>query len=563
MHRLLVACVAAVVASGSALVIGSASTAPGSAPDPRAVARQILDSPAGHFMSGSARQALQIMATGDRNLSSGADSQSSAARSAASTRVAQGGEGPGSPAFSNVRVNNPAEDSHQTDQTTQSETSIAAVGKKVAVGFNDSQIGLLFLTAAANLNGYGYSTDGGASFTDGGVIPNHDGCNNLGDPWLASDRQSAMYYSSLALCLEPPGVSFLDIGVAKSTDGGKTWAKPVIVTTSLHSFFYLADKDALTVGRDPAVASKDVLYDAWDDQSLDPNTLMIANGLPVAHSNDGGATWTIVYADRVPLFNPCPNGGATFTQYIGAVPIVDPSNGNLYVAALKFFADCPTPGGGKGGAVTRSIVVFKSTDGGNSFTGMKVADVTPAAPPFDGFNLGEGKFMRNLELPTVAMAGGNLYIAWNDGGSTGASAGHSHIRLASSGNGGAAWTTKFITSGANDEMQPAASGDESGLHILYYRRNADNTLDVRVSNSEDGTSFDAKRVTTKSFPGVFTLPPFDPIIAFGYMGDYIANISAGGSQLFAWGDNRDIVHNFLWPNGRNDPDVFFAAQSGG
>ena len=44
------------------------------------------------------------------------------------------------------------------------------------------------------------------------------------------------------------------------------------------------------------------------------------------------------------------------------------------------------------------------------------------------------------------------------------------------------------------------------------------------------------------------------------MGDYIANVSDGSHQYFAWGDNRDTVTDFLYPNGRSDPDVFFARQ---
>ncbi len=66
------------------------------------------------------------------------------------------------------------------------------------------------------------------------------------------------------------------------------------------------------------------------------------------------------------------------------------------------------------------------------------------------------------------------------------------------------------------------------------------------------------RVTSQSFPGVYNAPQFDPIIATAYMGDYIANVSDGSHQYFAWGDNRDVVTNFLWPQGRHDPDVFFA-----
>src|SRR5881628_199128 len=117
-----------------------------------------------------------------------------------------------SPARRPDRANDPGEDTHQPDQTTQSETSIAAVGDRVVVGFNDSQTTLLALTAGSDLSGYGYSTNGGASFVDGGALPNAPGCINVGDPWLASDRGGAFYYSNLALC-----ATGIFVGVAKST----------------------------------------------------------------------------------------------------------------------------------------------------------------------------------------------------------------------------------------------------------------------------------------------------------------------------------------------------------
>ena len=90
--------------------------------------------------------------------------------------------------------------------------------------------------------------------------------------------------------------------------------------------------------------------------------------------------------------------------------------------------------------------------------------------------------------------------------------------------------------------------------------NGTRVLDAFVSDSSDGSSFTATRVTTQSFPGVYNIPNFDPIIAFAYMGDYISGVSSGGHQYFAWGDNRDVVTSFHWPNGRHDPDVFFAER---
>ena len=68
-----------------------------------------------------------------------------------------------------------------------------------------------------------------------------------------------------------------------------------------------------------------------------------------------------------------------------------------------------------------------------------------------------------------------------------------------------------------------------------------------------------RAITSRSYPGVFTIPQFDPIIAEGYMGDYLSSVSAGGRPCLAWVDNRDIVTNTLWTDGRHDPDVFFAS----
>ena len=81
-----------------------------------------------------------------------------------------------------------------------------------------------------------------------------------------------------------------------------------------------------------------------------------------------------------------------------------------------------------------------------------------------------------------------------------------------------------------------------------------------IGNSLNGTSFITKRVTSQPFRGTLTVPQFDPIIAFGYMGDYIANVRKGSRDYFAWGDNRGSVTDFLYPHGRNDPDVFFAKR---
>ena len=520
-------------------LIGGSAASPTPPPTRQEIAQKILNSIAGQTLTSPARAYMESVARGDRSLA--ADSAGSTVKGVNVTSGAPGGGG----SLTNVRVNNPAEDSHQTDQTTQSETSIAVSGSNVAVGFNDSQHALLFLTAGGNLTGYAYSTDGGGTFTDGGVLPNDTGNVNVGDPWLASDSGGTMYFSTLTF----QGTTLnLLVGVSSSTNGGATWTSAVAIPNPPSMFFYAADKDALTTG--PGNGN---LYDVWDDFTVD-STFNIFSGLPVAHSTDGGHTWTVVYASKVPLFGP----GCSFTQYIGAQPLAV-SGTTVFDAAEMISINNPTctfPGP----APTFSEAVFVSSDGGSTWSAGANIPITSSTQGFGAFILGPGQVMRNLEFPTLAAFKGSVYMAWNDGGD---GSGHSHIRLAKLDMSGNLIATTFVTSGTNDEAQPAMSAD-SALHIAYCQistaSNGTGQLDVFTSNSNNAVSWKTQRVTSQSFPGVFTVPQFDPIIAFGYMGDYIAQVSDGKNQYIAWGDNRDTVTNFLWPNGRNDPDVFFAKQ---
>ena len=524
-----------VLTIGVVTAIGATST---TRLDRAGVAQRLLRSPIARHLTAPALAALQMSANGTRQFGTSMNQVTGGDLPAGRPGAALGR----SP-LTNVRVNDPAEDSHQVDQTTQSEPMVTVSGSNVAVGFNDSQTALLALTAGGDLTGYAYSTDGGASFHDGGALPNAPGFVNLGDPWLAHDRAGRMYFGNLAL----DGTSGnLDVGVAKSSDGGRTWSAPTPTLKPGSSVFYQADKDAIAAGRDPGDASRDDVYAAWDDFSADA-TGHFTLGLPVAHSTDGGATWTVAYADQTRVSD----DSCTFKQYIGAQPFVDAATGTLYVVAERIGAEDPTCAGVPG---TLSQWIFRSTDGGRTFSkGVQIAAVTPAFPS-GALELGPGKLMRDAEFPAIAELGGTLYVAWNDGAT-----GHSHIRLASSSDGGHTWALRWVTEGASTELQPALSAD-TALHILYYQANANRTLDTIVADSSNGTSFTTERVTTQSFPGVFTAPQFDPIIAPAYMGDYIGNVSDGTHQYFVWGDNRDQVTNFLWPGGRQDPNVYLAKR---
>jgi hypothetical protein len=538
---LVAATVGALIASGLLATGGSAAPTP-DRPTKQEIAQRLLQRRA-QFMTPPARTYLSMIANGNRSFSQ--EPEESAAKAGQPQAEAHAAESLPAAAFTNVRVNDPGADRRFLDQTTQSETTIAAHGNNVAVGYNDSQQTLLFLTAAASITGFSFSTDGGRTFTDGGALPNAPGQVNVGDPWMASDRDGRFYYATLAFD------QFINLGVsvARSGNGGRTWSAPVELIDSASYGFYQGDKEAMTAGRDPTVASRDNLYVAWDDFFCDPTFTDCFTGLPVARSTDHGVTWQLTYADRAPLFGE----GCSFQQYIGAQPFVDSRNGTLYVAAERIAVDDPDC---QGAPEVRSEVIFKSTDGGQTFgPRVTIATTAPAARGADGITdvlfLDPGRAIRTIEFPVIARVGGTLYVAWNDGAQ-----GPSHIHLASSSD-GATWSLSWATRGTANELQPALSGDADGLHLLYYRVGSNNRINVLLQD-RSGATTRVRRVNTVSFPGVFNAPQFDPIIAFFYMGDYIANISSGGHRLFAWGDNRDIVRNQLWPQGRNDPDVFFA-----
>jgi hypothetical protein len=542
-----------------------ATSAQTAAPADRAqAARDLLASPAARFISPMGLTSLAAMA--GLNPALGADTATGDQGAGdAAIRSMTPQEAPvAASRLENVRVNDPRQDSRQQDQTTQSETAIAVTGDSIVVGFNDSQQALLVPTAGASLSGFAYSTNGGESFVDAGALPNAGGCIDTGDPWLTADRAGNVFYSNLVSCATGGFV-----GVARSRDGGRTFAAPTVILPQSVPAFFFADKPALTTGRDPVTAARDNLYDAWDDFSLASASAVAGgggggggggapvemSGLAVARSIDSGGHWTVTYAAKAPLFQQCPNdpNAIAMTQYLGAQPFVDPASGLLFVASEKIAQTCPTTPGAPSNPQTLTQVIFSSSDGGQTFgPEIKVADAVFSLPT-GALQLAPGRVMRNADFPTVAMLGSNLFVAWNDGRT-----GRSHIVLSRSSD-GVHWSAPAsVTSGAGDELQPAMSSDGGTLQILYYHRNADNTLDVHLASSGDGSTFTFQRITNRSFPGALTFPQSDPIIAQTYMGDYIANVSAGGHRFYAWGDNRDVVTDLLYPQGRPDPDVFFA-----
>jgi N-acetylneuraminic acid mutarotase len=412
------------------------------------------------------------------------------------------------------RVNDPSQDSNPSI-TTQSETTVAVYRSRVLVGWNN----LAQLRRTSSISGYGYSEDGGQTFTDAGVIPPVFGGVSLGDPSLAVDSAGNFYYGQVGL--NDKGLAF--IGVAKSTDGGRTFYAPIDASRSVTSPNSFQDKPFIAVDTTGGPDDGHV-YVAWTNISRDGGLIAFARSL------DGGKH----FQDAIPL-----SPELSFGQ--GAIPAVGP-HGEIYVAWEDMYA----PG----------IRITKSVDGGRTFgadgVGNKlIARVVPIGEPgspatCNGRRILKGYIDAAVEFPSLAVnpVNGEIYVVYD---SHPPGPDESDIYFVRSSDGGRTWSSPERVNDdrtPNDQFMPAIAVAGNGtLSVIWYdRRNDPDNLkfDVYQADSTDGgrTWEPNERVSSVSS----NVPPLNPNFDLGrpcYMGDYIGITADARSFYLAWGDNRD------------------------
>ncbi len=469
---------------------------------------------------------------------------------AATAPAVAGAKASVSPGLTNVRVNTPAGDAAaEPDMTTQSETSVAAHGSNVVVAYNDDGRSAFFLSPVVDFSGYSWSSDGGATFHDS-VLPNRLPALNVGDPIVAADRSGRFYYASLASApLSVPVV------VGTSTNGGKTFSSPI--TVSSKSAFDFTDKPWMTVGPDPSDPSKDDVYVSWTDFFFE-----CANGrctfgtrIELSVSRDGGTTFS---SPTIVVQQPDQVDRTEFAFVQGSSISVDPNTGAVYVAWERF----ANPFGDRRfDYPDRAVWVARSDDSGMSFSqATRAGDPVPIGSTNficgNVLRFGRAQLVRVQEFPSLAVGpSGTVYVGFDTGVQ-----GRSLVFVARSSDGGATWQRSPVNpTEFTDQFMPSIVADGGGVHVLYYQRATSRKLATVLSSSNGGPRFGAaEQVSTETFGVPFTLPNFDPAIALCYMGDYISLTSDGASLHAAWGDNRNTVTDGLYPDGRLDPNVFYA-----
>lgn len=465
------------------------------------------------------------------------------------------------------------------NSTTQSETSLAVFGSTIVMGWNDSSE---FATAGFGLTsftGFGFSTDGGSTFTDAGLLAPTPGFVSLGDPALAVDRMGNFYFASLTVdnIFTNTG-SHIAVAQSTSTSPSVTFGTPVLIPGLLP--FGFQDKELIAVDASGSPFDGRV-YVAWTEfGSTNDTTILLA-----------GSTSTAPLAFGTPI---ALSPADALNQ--GAMPAVGP-NGELYVVWGRFVL-------GAGGITAESIRLLRSNDGGVTFINPDPADANPnkivAGPtPTPGLMTTGGPFeriSRTRGFPYIAVdttpgsspTRGNVYIVFQ-ADPDGAGADLSDIFFTRSTDGGATWSAPVsINAGAavttnpdtttNDNWQPsiAVSPGSGEIAVTFYdRRNDTTSADgdppntkialFRSISRDGGLTWSNEQVSDVAFTpsnGVF-----DPLVVDTYMGDYNYTVADASNFYMAWGDTRNLctpppaTPNPCSPVGRGDQDVFYAQDS--
>jgi hypothetical protein len=287
----------------------------------------------------------------------------------------------------NARCNDPSADGATA---AQSETAVAALGANVVVAWNDGQG--FNATPYGEGQGFGWSADGGATFTDGGAIPHPAAYPSwiwTSDPVLAvNEKTGDFWYCGLA---SPGGengtTNAIAVARGRFTNGAFAFDSTFVVRVATSSSVFL-DKQWLAV-------------DSLSGNLYVSNTTFTTSGdqIDAYRSTDGGRTW----GASVTL------SSATDAGLVQGSRIAVGPNGEVHAvwSALETSASIDTD----------HFRYRRSTNFGASF-GPEVTCVNHIS----NFGTGAPGFNRNRGITFPGIAAdrtrgthrGRVYLSWNE-----------------------------------------------------------------------------------------------------------------------------------------------------
>ncbi len=423
---------------------------------------------------------------------------------------------------------------------TQSETFTASNPdnlNQIVVAYNDSRGRNV---SPINISGASVSTDGGNTFTR---LTNGSGqspfSNTVGDPVILYNRPTGTWYTV-----------WLDGGCGGQGLGGYKSTTPSNANSWTHFCIHSSNNDDRESGwADNNLSSPFYgrMYVSWNDFNVGGGALF------VRYSTDNGLTWT--NARQI----------TTGTPFIRDVQITgDLATGDVYIAGMNE--------GGGGFPHNDSNLIFRSTDGGNTWTN------TYTGPSFPGpgvtavgyfacmFPDGGGYWRHEGWGEPAAFNHVVSYVYAQHG--TGSDPGDVYyIRSTDSGVTFSAPLKLNTDATTRPQWEPNISVSPTGTLLAVWYDARESTSCTRGSPgvpcyrmwARRSTDNGATWLSDQTFSDVVSPLPAqpDPGIQATYAGDYDYATSSSNQHLHAWVDGRVAI------SGSSQQDAFHDRQSVG
>ena len=336
------------------------------------------------------------------------------------------------PGPTNVRANNPAGD---VTGETQAEVAVCAYNDTVLIGWNDSK----GFTAGFTVSSFAYSTDGGATFTDGGNVPKLLATDQaLGDPGVDTDERGNWYNNQIYTRGSP--VTQQNIGVHHGRFNGAgqlVWDAPTMASIGTAATGAL---DKCLIACDRVTGN---VYVAYTRFTAVPR-------IEVVRSTTLGASW-----DPQIILD---NTTTPTSSKQSARPFCGP-NGEVYVVWEKGanLIDCPD-GSGNLDNTSGFIAFTRSLDFGATYSPFQLIGTVEHSWTWSG--PGDLRERAN-EFPDIAVdrsggpLNGSVYVTWHES---------------------APWTSSLAAGPANAETNDAADNNPGGAQVFAVGDDATGTI---------------------------------------------------------------------------------------
>jgi hypothetical protein len=371
------------------------------------------------------------------------------------------------------------------DTFPQNEPSVKISRKhpnRVVAAWRDFSTGV---SPAIRRVGYSLSTDGGANWSAGALLPIVDPVHlRASDPAVGVDTAGNFYIATISINNTNNDGKIL---VFRSTNEGVTFDTANLAPSIPGTAF--DDKEYIASDLNPASPFANALYISW-------TRFGTPGGIQLTRSADAGHTWS-------PMVQVSDGTGVQ-----GSDPAIGP-NGEVYVVWAG-------PG----------VMFDKSTNGGASFGVDSVISPVSSLHGFPSIAVDLSGGVRN----------GAIYVTWSDSRN-----GDDDVFLSSSTNGGKNWSAPVRVNNDplhNGKLQywPWIAVDEQGeMAIVYYdtRNTVDNTVfEAYLARSSDGGQSFSNQLLS-SAPSPANTPNSD--VRFG---DYIGIDFWNSHIVPVWTDER-------------------------